>query len=174
MHGAFVVGLNELVVNKYGKDIWLEILESAGFDANYRPLSNLEVNDNEAVLLVKAATKKLNLGDKVFGEVFGNYWIKYFAKEKYFAFLDAFKNVKEFLKQINEIHRKLTANLKNHKPPFFEFQWESPQIVIISYHSQRQLIHIAVGTLNALGEYYRDDIAVYKIEANKIKVIFSY
>jgi hypothetical protein len=173
MHGAFVVGLNEMVTYKYGKDVWSEILELAGFEPNYRPLSNQEVNDKEAVFLVKTITKKLNLGDKLFGEVFGDYWIKRFAKEKYFAFLDAFKSVKDFLEKINEIHQKLTENLNNHKPPVFDIQWENTQSAAITYISDRQLIHIAVGTLKALGEYYHDEISVFKVDTNKIKVLFK-
>jgi len=172
MHGAFVVGLNELVISKYGEEIWLEILEDAGFEPNYRPLSNQEVSDQEAVFLVKTITKKLNLGDKLFGELFGNYWIKHFAKEKYFAFLDAFKNVKEFLSQLNVIHQKLTANLKHHKPPEFTFEWENTNKVVINYHSSRHLIYLAVGTLKALGEYYKDDISIFKIGESKMEVHF--
>lgn len=173
MHGAFIVGLNEMVVKKFGNDLWSEILESAGFEPNYRPISNQEVIDDEALLLIKASIKKLNLGERAFGEMFGNYWIKQFAKEKYFAFFSAYKNVRDFLNEINSMHSRLTANLKNQNPPRFEITWENPQTAVLFYHSKRQLGHIAVGLLKALGEYYREEISVFKVDTNQIRVLFK-
>lgn len=173
MHGSFIIGLKEMIINKYDQDIWLEVLEHAGFEPNYRPLSNQEVNDEEAIVLVKAAIKKLNLGERAFGEIFGRFWIHQFAREKYFAFFSAYKSFKEFLMQINELHNRLTANLKRANPPRFEIRWENPFTAIIFYISKRQMVHIAVGLLKALGEYYHEDIQVFKIESNQIKILFK-
>ncbi len=173
MHGSFIVGLNEMIINKFDKEIWLEILEAAGFEPNYRPISNQEVNDDEALVLIKASIKKLNLGERAFGEMFGNYWIKSFAKEKYFAFFAAYKNVRDFLNDINVMHSRLTANLKNPLPPRFEITWENPQTAVLFYQSKRQLGHIAVGLLKALGDYYHEEISVFKVDANQIRILFK-
>jgi len=173
MHGAIIVGLKELIINRFDESFWFEILEEAGFESNYHPLSNHEIDDAEALALIKASSKKLNLGDRKFGETFGNYWIKTFAREKYFAFFDAFKSSKEFINQLSDLHQKLTANLKKTKPPFFEINWENPHTVLINYISDRNLIHMAVGLLKALGDYYNEEISVYRVEANQIKVFFK-
>ena len=93
MHGAFIVGLKEMITNRFDESFWHEILQDAGFEPDYYPLSNKELEDLKALLLIKTAAKKLNLGDRRFGETFGNYWIKNFAREKYFAFFDAFKSL---------------------------------------------------------------------------------
>ncbi|MDF1548281.1 MAG: heme NO-binding domain-containing protein [Bacteroidales bacterium] len=173
MHGAFIVGLKELVVNRFDVSFWEEILEYAGFDPNYYPLSNQELADNKAEVLIKASLKKLNLGDRKFGEVFGNYWIKTFAREKYFAFFDAHKSSKEFINNLTELHKKLSATLTDKNPPVFEIDWQNQNTVLITYHSSRSLIHIAVGLLKALGDFYNDDISVYRVDKNLIKVFYK-
>jgi hypothetical protein len=77
------------------------------------------------------------------------------------------------LNQLNELHQRLTANLKKASPPRFEIKWENPITVLIYYVSKRQMIHVAVGLLKALGEYYHEEIQVFKIDTNQIKVLFK-
>jgi mRNA deadenylase 3'-5' endonuclease subunit Ccr4 len=173
MHGSFIVCLKEMIINRFDESFWIESLELAGFEKDYHPVSNQELLDAHAIKLIKSVVKKLNLDERRFGEIFGNYWINYFAKEKYFAFFKSSKNVKEFLQQINAIHKKITANLPNQNAPFFEIIWEKPNTAEIEYKSSRGFIHIAVGLLKALGSYYREDIAVYRIENNKIKLFIK-
>jgi hypothetical protein len=133
MHGAFIVGLKEMIVNRFDENFWQEILREANFEPDYHPLSNKELVDRDALLLIKAAAKKLNLGDRKFGETFGNYWITNFARKKYFAFFDAFKSLSDFINQLSETHQKLTSNLKDPKPPVFEIKWESVHNAMINY-----------------------------------------
>lgn len=173
MHGAFVVGLKEMIIHRFDENFWQEIVEEAGLELGFYPLSNRELEEKEAMNLVKAAAKKLNLGDRKFGEAFGNYWIKNFARQKYFAFFDAFKSSKDFINQLSEIHKKLTENLTQPQPPFFEINWENEHSVLINYQSDRALIHFAVGLLKALGDYYKEEISVYRVEKNQIKVFFK-
>ncbi len=173
MHGAFIVGLKEMIINRFDESFWFEILQDADFEPDYHPISNHELDEAKALLLIKGAAKKLNLGDRKFGETFGNYWIKVFAREKYFAFFDAFKSSKDFINQLNEIHQKLTSNLQHPTPPVFEITWETPHSAVILYKSNRGLIHIAVGLLKALGDYYNDEISVYRVENKGIKVFFK-
>ncbi len=173
MHGAFIVGLKEMIINRFDESFWLEILHDADFEPDFHPVSNHELDDAKALLLIKIAAKKLSLGDRKFGETFGNYWIKNFAREKYFAFFDAFKSSKDFINQLSEIHKKLTGNLQNPMPPIFEITWETPHSALVIYKSNRGLIHIAVGLLKALGDYYNEEVSVYHVENNGIKVFFK-
>ena len=173
MHGAFIVGLKQMIITRFDESFWEEIVEQAGFDGHFHPLSNQELDEDKALELIKLSVKKLNLSHIQFGEVFGNYWIKVFACEKYFAFFDAYKSARDFINHLSEIHKKITGNLKIKKPPTFEISWENPHSVIINYNSNRGLIHIAVGLLKALGDYYNEDISVYRVEANRIKVFFK-
>lgn len=173
MHGVFIVGLKDMIINRFDESFWDEILDEAGFEPDYYPISNQEISDDKALTLIKAAVKKLNMGEKNFGEAFGNYWIKTFAREKYFAFFDAFKSSKGFIDYLSEMHSKLSANLTHKKPPVFEIKWENHHTVLINYVSDRNLIHIAVGLLKALGDFYNEDISVYRVAANQIKVFYK-
>lgn len=173
MHGAFIVGLKEMIINRFDESFWHEILYDSGFEPDYYPLSNKELEDLKALLLIKTAAKKLNLGDRRFGETFGNYWIKNFAREKYFAFFDAFKSSKDFINNLSVMHKNLTRGLAHPKSPVFEINWEGPHTAMITYKSTRSLIHIAVGLLKALGDFYNEEISVYRVENNQIKVFFK-
>lgn len=173
MHGSFIVCLKEMIVSKFDESFWIEALENAGLEASFRPVSNIEIEDEIAIKIVKSSIKKLNMDERRFGEIFGNYWINEFARQKYFAFFDACKDVKGFLAQLNKIHQKITENLKNQKAPTFSISWENPLTAILEYKSARGFIHIAVGLLKALGNYYNEDIAVYRIDNNKIKLFIK-
>jgi len=173
MHGSFIVCLKEMIVSKFEESFWIEALEYAGLETTFRPISNQEIADETAIKLIKSTIKKLNLDERRFGEIFGNYWINEFARQKYFAFFDSCKSVKEFLGQINIIHQKITSNLSKQNPPIFTISWENPGTAIIEYKSSRGFIHIAVGLLKALGSYYYEEISVYRIDPNKIKVFLK-
>ena len=173
MHGVFIIGLKELVINKFDESFWSDIIEQAGLGKDFHPLSNQELADDKAVLLIKTTVKKLNLSDRQFGEIFGNYWIKTFARLKYFAFFDAFKSSRDFINQLSVMHQKLTQNLKEKKSPVFDVSWKNQYTAIINYNSERGLIHIAVGLLKALGDYYNEEISVYRVNTNQIKVFYK-
>lgn len=173
MHGSFIVCLKEMMISKFDEIFWNEALENIGLDKSFRPVSNIEIEDGTAIRIIKSCIKKLNLDERRFGEIYGNYWINVFARQKYFAFFDACKNVKTFLGQLNSVHQKITINLKDPKPPTFSVSWENPLTAIIDYKSSRGFIHIAIGLLKGLGNYYNEDIAVYRIENNKIKLFIK-
>jgi len=173
MHGSFIVCLKEMMISKFDESFWLDTLELAGFDSSYRPVFNQELPDEKAIKLIKSTVKKLNMDDRRFGEMFGNYWIKSFARDKFFAFFDAYKTIKDFLNNLDLIHLKITANLKYPNPPRFEVNWENPSTAIIQYKSMRGFIHIAVGLLKAMADYYRQEISVYRVESDKIKIFIK-
>jgi hypothetical protein len=173
MHGSFIVCLKEMVISKFDESFWFESLENAGLDKSFYTVSNKEVADDLALKIIKSVIKTLNIEERRFGEIYGNYWINNYASKNYFAFFDSCKSVKEFLEQINIIHRKITANLPKPSPPVFTINWENKNSAIIDYQSKRELIHFAVGLLKALGSYYNEEISVYRIEKNKIKLFFG-
>ena len=173
MHGSFIVCLKEMVINKFDETFWTEALEYASVDTGFHPVSNQEIEDKLAVKLVKSVIKTLNLNNRRFGEIFGNYWINHFARQKYCAFFDSCKTVEEFMNQLNYIHQKITSNLPNPQPPSFKIDWENPLTANIEYISGRDFIHIAVGLLKALGNYYGQEIAVYRVGGNQIKLFIK-
>jgi hypothetical protein len=173
MHGSFLVCLKEMITSKFDESFWNEALENIGLNKLFRPVSNIEVEDETGIKILKSCIKKLNLDERRFGEIFGNYWINEFARQKYFAFFDACKDVRTFLGQLNSLHQKITQNLKDQKAPSFTISWENPLTAIIEYKSTRGFIHIAVGLLKGLGNYYSEDIAVYRIDNNKIKLFIK-
>jgi mRNA deadenylase 3'-5' endonuclease subunit Ccr4 len=173
MHGSFIVCLKEMIITKFDESFWIETLHAAGFEPDFHPISNKEIADDQAVKLVKAAVKRLNMDDRRFGEAFGNYWIKYFAKEKYFAFFSAYRNIRDFINNMTAMHKKLTMNLPNPKPPEFDVIWDNEHSATIIYNSTRGFIHVAVGLLKALGDFYHEDIAVFRTELNRIKIFLK-
>jgi len=173
MHGSFIVCLKEMMINKFDESFWLEALEHAGIENTFHPVSNKEVPEAIAQKIIKSSIKILHVEERLFGEMFGNFWINQFANKNYFAFFDSCKSVKEFLGQINKIHQKITSNLPKPNPPIFAITWENPNCALIDYNSIRGLVHFAVGLLKALGNYYKEEISVYRIEKNRIKLFLG-
>jgi len=173
MHGSLIVCLKEMIINKFDESFWTETLEHAKMDPGFHLVSNKEIIDETGLKLIKSAVKRLNMDERRFGEMFGNYWINQYARKNYFAFFDACKGVKEFLEHLNALHKKITSNLTHPNPPSFTIKWENPLSAIIEYNSSRGLIHFAVGLLKALGVYYKEEISVYRIGNNQIKVFLA-
>lgn len=173
MHGAIIVGLKEMITKRFDKSLWEEILIEAGFDKNYHPLSNRELDDELAIRLLNTSQKKLNFSASKFGEFFGSYWINNFARIKFFAFFDAYKSSKDFISNLSAMHITLTAKLKKPSPPQFIVKWENPLTAVIEYKSKRNFIQLATGLLKAITEYYNEEASVYRGEGNFIRVIYQ-
>ena len=50
--------------------------------------------------------------------------------------------------------------MKNAKPPDFTYEWETEQVLLMTYSSHRGLLPIAVGLIKAVGKRYNEKLRV--------------
>ena len=66
------------------------------------------------------------------------YYKTYFRKHE---------NAKSFVSDMDYVHQQMTGMMKNAAPPRFDYDWKDDQTLIFTYHSKRNLIDFASGSV---------------------------
>jgi len=173
MKGIVAKCLEELVVNKYGKENWEEILKKSDLPIDLKIYSHKNIPDDVILKVINNACSVLDVSFEQIADIFGSYWINDFVSKKYFAFFKPKYSAKDFLLQMNRIHEKMTERIENAKPPHFEFEDVTDNSIVMSYHSERHLEPIWLGIIKGVGEYYNEKLEIIPITKNKVKIIFD-
>ena len=173
MKGIIFIATKELILSEFGKEKWNKIIKNSGLtkEPMFVPTSN--VDDGLFLRIIDSIQKTLNLTLSQVANAFGNYWINIYSPDLYGEFYKRSKNAKEFLLNVDKIHKVVTENMKDAHPPTFIIQ-EQGNSLIMEYKSERNLIEIAMGMIKGVGKYYKEQLKINKIEENKIEIIFDY
>ncbi|MCP5108302.1 MAG: hypothetical protein GY950_33255 [bacterium] len=172
MKGVIAVCLSELVKEKFGKDKWEAALEDAGLKKStfFLPSANLE--DAVVMKVIGSVCKVLNITLMQAADAFGDYWVNTYAPKVYKAYYRGKDNAKDFLLNMDAVHKTVTERIPDAKPPRFEYEWQGDKILIMKYISQRGLIDFLLGLVKGVGKYFNEKITVTKISNDKLKIVF--
>jgi len=165
--------LRELVVEKFGKDVWEKALEMSGLDKDFNVPPVGVVEDEKVLRIVQNLCKILNVSLEQIADYFGDYWVNVYSQRIYKVFYDEASNAKDFILKLDRVHWIMTRNTPHSKPPRFEYEWQDDKTLIMKYKSHRNLIDFAVGLLKGVGKYYNEDFEVSKVDENTIKIVFK-
>lgn len=173
MKGAIFDCFYEAIKEKYGEEKWVEVLTNAGFTkfAIFLPYS--EIPEEYFSKIKNSMEKTLNLTEDELFYLFSEYWVFKYAPKNYPEYYKQAKNAREFILLMDSVHKKVTEDIPYSKPPHFEYQLISPEELIITYYSVRNLLNLAISLIKAVGKYYNEDLEIEKISENKIKVRFK-
>ncbi len=172
MKGVIIKCLQELVEHSASADTWRTVFEDAGLPASRIILAGGDVPDAEAMAIVKAAMKTLNLTLEQAGDAFGEFWITTYAPRVYGAFFKTPKNAREFLLQMDSVHKRLTETIPNAKPPRFDPTWKDANTLIMNYNSSRGMIDFAVGLARGVGKHFNERLTIRKLSDHQFEVRF--
>ena len=172
MKGVIVSALEEMIVKRFGKERWEQILDRAGTDSRFF-LATSDMDDAEVMKILSASSEVLGIDIKGILRDFSRYWIGTYAKRVYPAYFMGVNNAKDLILKVDEIHRLITQNMKNAHPPHFEYEWKDSRTLIVRYRSRRGLIDMAVELIRAIGEEYGEPLDIKKIGDSEIEVRFS-
>jgi hypothetical protein len=173
MKGVIFLCLQDLVSDKFGKPKWQEILVAAGFPAQRTFIAVEDVPDQAISKIIGAAPKVLRLSGEQVAEAFGEYWVGNYALRLYKPYFSGKNNAREFLLAMDEVHKSVTDNMANARPPRFEFKWKSDNVLEISYRLSRNMIDLIPGLVLGVGKYYQEHLVAAKTSATTIEVVFS-
>lgn len=144
-----------------GPELWDRIRERAGLPT----LSFVSLDtypDEVTYRLVEAASEVLDMSPAAVLEAFGDYWVRYTAREGYGELMDAYGNdVQSFLRNLNAMHARVRMVMPGLKPPTFTIQEAGPGRFVLHYHSSRDgLAPMVVGLLRGLGAKFDQEISV--------------
>lgn len=152
MKGIIFNLVEEVVGDRYGEDVWDDLLDAAGLEGAYTSLGSYP--DEELFRLVAAAAEKLEVPPDVVVRTLGEAAIPLLA-ERYPAFFAGHTSTKSFLLTLNEIiHPEVRKLYPGADVPNFGFEESPENDLVLRYHSHRRLCALAEGfVLGAAGQY---------------------
>ena len=172
MKGIIANCLKETIVTKFEQAKWEEIMIVSGLKKNMTILATVDIDDAVVMKIVENSCKILKIPLEELADYFGDYWMNSFAPRIYKPYYETSTNAKEFILKLTNIHDKVTKNIKNAKPPQFEYDWKTENTLILTYISQRGLIDFVVGLAKGVGNYFNQKLSVRKLSSTKVEIIF--
>lgn len=173
MKGVILMCLQDLVTTVADDGVWRSILKGALDDEHAVFVAGSDVNDDDAMALLKETMKALSLTLPQAADAFGNHWVNVFAKRMYRPYFDKAASAREFLLKMDDVHRATTERVKGAKPPRFTYEWKNDKTLIMSYESHRGLIDLVVGLVKGVGIYYGKPLKVTKLNEKAVEVVFN-
>lgn len=158
MKGIIFNLLEAVVTQAHGEKTWDHLLGAAGLDGAFTSLGNYP--DEDLFKLVGAASAALNLPPNAIVRWFGVEALPLLA-EKYPAFFDGHASTRPFILTLNRIiHPEVRKLYPGAEPPTFEFDTSSPEVLILSYHSQRKLCALAEGFVEGAAAHFGETVSI--------------
>jgi len=161
MYGVIFHFLRDYVIERHGgKETWKALLTDQGYTYKmYFPVKDYP--DEEIVSLVQSASKALKVPIPDVLEDFGSYvgpalldfYHMYVKRENLNTF-----DVIELAG--GSIHDAIHAHNPNRKPPRLSAYRESPDSLVIHYHSHRKLCPVVRGIVRGLGEKFGENFNI--------------
>lgn len=172
MKGVIVQCLKEMVVQHHGAERWDAIGSRAGMEAHAVILSSSDMPDEKVVALMHASEVELKMGTLELADAFGVHWNTVFAPRVYASTYRDCHSAREFLLKLDDLHTRVTRTIPNARPPRFEYRWENPHTLVMTYISHRKLVHLAVGLARGLGRYFKETLVVERLGESQVRVRF--
>ncbi len=175
MKGTITNCLAELVETQFGKEKWSAILADAALSAratSFR-MTVSDVPEDQVGRLLESTCKVLGINAAQAADAFGEYWCCTYAPRVYQQIVNRFKNARDMILGMDEVHVEMTKTIPNARPPRFNYKWENPNTLVVEYKSSRNWVDIYAGLVRGVGKHFKEKLSVTKIDSSHVKVLFS-
>ena len=156
MKGIIFNLVEEVIGDRYGEDVWDDLLDAAGLDGAYTSLGSYP--DDELFRLVAAAAEKLEVPPDVVVRTLGEAAIPLLA-DRYPAFFAGHTSTKSFLLTLNDIiHPEVRKLYPGADVPEFEYDTSSPDVLVMTYRSRRRLCAFAEGLVEGAARQFGESV----------------
>jgi hypothetical protein len=167
--------LAELVESKFGKDKWASVLSDSGLTSQggiYR-IPPSDIPDAEFHKLFASTCKVLGITSDQASDAFGEYWCCTYAPRMYGIIYKRFKNAREMIVGMDQVHIDMTKAIPNAQPPRFDYKWETTDVLVVTYKSKRKMIGVYAGLVRGVGKYFKEKLTVSRLSDEQIKIVFG-
>lgn len=167
MKGVINKGIQELVETKFGSEQWEKIKSLAGCDEPFFSISE-DYPDKMTIDLVNSASEVLGIPLETVMVEFGKFWVLNTGKTSYptyFKFVGL--SPREFLLNMNRVHRQVTRSIPNAKPPSLLYEELPDGRLLIHYKSERLLCPVLYGLILGVGLYFEQELKVTETSCMK-------
>jgi len=171
MKGSVISSWKDFITEKKGKKFWDEILEEAGLQHKVI-LASSDFEDEKAAKILGIAAKKMNIPVAKLANELGEYWVLVSTQKLYSSYYRKYKQLKDFILAMDNIHVEITNSVKNAKPPRFKYKWINESTLEMEYISHRKMMDYLLGALKGSSKYYDTPIRLRQIGTNKVVITF--
>jgi len=173
MKGTITRCAAEWVESTFGIEKWKEIVAQAGAaDSHLLKMPGADVDDADVLKVFASTGKVLAMTPQDVYDGFGAYWCVVYAPKMYSTIVRRFRNSRELLLGLGDVHVKMTAMIPNAKPPQFEYAWANDRTLLVTYKSGRDLIDVYVGLARGVGKYFKEALTVTKEGTSQVRITF--
>lgn len=172
MKGVIAMCMASMVIEKFGKPRWEEILQDAGLPRSSFFMATQDIEDQLVMRVVSSACKVLNISGTEAAEAFGDFWVNEFAPKTYAPFYKGMNSSREFLSKLDKIHVTATQTIHNARPPRFDYEWKNDRTLLMTYKSDRGLMEFFLGLVKGVGKHFNEKLEIRHQGANKVEITF--
>jgi len=159
MYGLVNQGVQDLVVELGGDELWATVKQRAGVELE--AFVGMDVYPDDVTdRLVRAASATLGQAPAEVLRAFGKHWIRYTGRKGYGAVFETMgRTLPEFLGNLDAMHARLSLSMPHLEPPSFVCEQSGPDQLHLEYWSHRPgLAPMVVGLVEGLGEMFGLDV----------------
>ena len=172
MKGSIAKCFSELVKTSFGEDKWKEILIQSGESPNMIVNAISDIDDQRFFKLIESACEVLNLSKQQAYDAFGDYFVNIYAPKLYGMYYK-FRNAKEFILGMDNVHNSVTKMIPNAFPPRFKIDRVDEDTIIVNYKSPRNMIDLYIGLTKGVGKYFNTSIGIKKLSEESVELSFK-
>lgn len=162
MKGIINKGIKAMVQKEHGAGAWARVQRAAGCDEPFFATSEDYPDETTERLIAAVADMTGEPAEQVMIRL-GAAWVESVGVACYPTFFRlAGGTAREFLGNLDRIHRQITRNVPTARPPRFELEERPDGDLVIHYHSRRRLCALAQGLLVGVARHFGEDLAVRK------------
>jgi predicted hydrocarbon binding protein len=167
MKGVVNKGIQELVESKFDSEKWEKIKSLAGCNEPFFSISE-DYPDKMTLDLASSASGVLGIPIDILLVEFGKFWIMNTGKTSYPMFFKlAGSSPREFLLNMNRVHKQVTKSIPNATPPVFIFEELPDGRLLMHYKSERGLCSALFGLILGVGMYFNQELKLIETSCMK-------
>lgn len=176
MKGVIFTEFLALVEEKFGLAVSDEIIQSSDLESGGAYTSLGTYDHRELLSLVGRLSEKTGLPAGELVKVFGHHLIRTFTT-RYSEFFEAEPDTLHFLTKLEgHIHSEVRKLYDDTELPRFEWEFQGPNVLDLTYMSRRPFGQLARGMIEATAEYYGDELKITQTDLstdklNKVKFL---
>ncbi len=166
MYGMINRAIKDLVLAKFGREVWQRVCERAGIEVDVW-VGNESYPDAETYSLVSATSEVLNIpADTVLG-AFGEHWVLETTRTEYGGMIEAGgRSFRDFLINLPNFHARIELIFPQLVPPSFRISDLEDRSCKLHYYTQRPgLAPFVVGILRGLAQLFGEKMELTVVSA---------
>jgi hypothetical protein len=168
MYGLVNQAVKDLVLTRYGAEVWAQIATRAGVQID--PFLAMHPYPEDVTdRLITAAAEILELSTDQVLQVFGGFWLEYSAEHGYLDLLDLMgEDLPGFLRAVDGMHDRLRLSYPDLNPPTIWCTDITPTSLTVHYLSDRPgLTPFLTGLLGAAARRFGQEADVRLVRSRQ-------